>query len=96
MRQVLFRNLEICSILETIFFFTTLSTEDIKALGNKYLGSDVLGSIFLKICRLLSAGGTAHKRGMPGLIRDVTVVPGDSHLGLKMNEISFVNKVCAI
>ena len=52
--------------------------------------------VFLKICRLLSAGGTAHKRGMPGLIRDVTVVPGDSHMGLKMNEISFVNKVCAI
>jgi len=37
-------------------------------------------------------GGSAHKRGMPGLIRDVTIVSGDSHLGLKMNENDFVNK----
>ena len=30
---------------------------------------------------------------MPGLIRDVTLVSGDSHLGVRMNDINFVNKV---
>jgi len=38
-------------------------------------------------------GGTAHKKGMPGLIRDLTVVPGDSHLGFRMNDEDFVNRV---
>ncbi|XP_063680734.1 protein sel-1 homolog 3-like [Bolinopsis microptera] len=37
-------------------------------------------------------GGSAHRKGMPGLIRDITIVPGDSHLALRMNDANFINK----
>ncbi|KAL5258921.1 hypothetical protein ACHWQZ_G009404 [Mnemiopsis leidyi] len=37
-------------------------------------------------------GGSSHKKGMPGLIRDVSLVSGDSFLGVRMNDIDFLNK----
>ena len=33
---------------------------------------------------------------MPGLIRDVSLVSGDSFLGVRMNDIDFLNKVRAL
>lgn len=37
-------------------------------------------------------GGSAHKKGISGFIRDLTFVPGDSNLGALMDGLPYVNK----
>ena len=51
-------------------------------------------SPFLTLPRIL--GGSSHKKGMPGFIKDVTLYSAESHIGMKMDDLSFVNKVSAM
>ena len=39
------------------------------------------------------AGGTPHRKGMPGFIKDLTLYSGRSHIGRRMNDMDFNNKV---